>query len=79
LSFGRIFLTKYKLYFDYDRKTIGIYLNKKKINSIGIYIIFFFLILVIIILIYLLFKLWKNKRKKRAFELNDDYEYITNN
>ena len=41
--------------------------------------IFFFLILVIIILIYLLFKLWKKKRKKRAFELNDDYEYITNN
>ena len=77
--FGRIFLKKYQLYFDYERKTIGIYLNKKKKNSIGIYIIFFFLILVIIILIYLLFKLWKNKRKKRAFELNDDYEYITNN
>ncbi len=76
---GRIFLKKYKLYFDYERKTIGIYLNKKKINSIGIYILFFFLILVIIILIYLLFKLWKNKRKKRAFELNDDYEYIKNN
>ena len=54
-----------------------ILIRKKKFNWNLYYI--FFLILVIIILIYLLFKLWKNKRKKRAFELNDDYEYITNN
>ncbi len=77
--FGRIFLKKYQLYFDYDRKTIGIYINKKKESNLGIYLLFIFLIFIIIILIYLLFKFWKNKRKKRAFELNDDYEYITNN
>ena len=74
--FGRLFLKKYQLYFDYDRKTIGIYINKKKESNLGIYLLFIFLIFIIIILIYLLFKFWKNKRKKRAFELDDEYEYI---
>jgi len=73
---GRLFLKKYQLYFDYDRKTIGIYINKKKESNLGIYLLFIFLIFIIIILIYLLFKFWKNKRKKRAFELDDEYEYI---
>jgi hypothetical protein len=74
--FGRLFLKKYQLYFDYDRKTIGIYINKKNESNLGIYLLFIFLIFIIIILIYLLFKFWKNKRKKRAFELDDEYEYI---
>ena len=59
-------------------KQLNIFKQEKNKFNWNLYSIFF-LILVIIILIYLLFKLWKNKRKKRAFELNDDYEYITNN
>ena len=77
--FGRIFLKKYQLYFDYDRKTIGIYIDKKNQSNLEIYLLFIFLVIIIIILIYLLFKLWKKQRKKRAFELNDEYEYIGKN
>ena len=32
--FGRLFLKKYQLYFDYDRKTIGIYINKKNESNL---------------------------------------------
>ena len=77
--FGRIFLKKYQLYFDYDRKTIGIFIDKKNQSNLEIYLLFIFLVILIIILIYLLFKLWKKQRKKRAFELNDEYEYIGKN
>ena len=77
--FGRLFLKKYKLIFNIDKKTIGFYsdniTNKKKWNLI-IWIFVFILGLIIFGLIYLIYK--KSillRRKKRANEIFDEYDY----
>lgn len=77
--FGRLFLKKYKLIFNIDKKTIGFYsdniTNKKKGNLI-IWIFVFILGLIIFGLIYLIYK--KSillRRKKRANEIFDEYDY----
>ena len=87
-TFGEIFLKKYYLVFNQDSKTIGYYMNiederpinsddsdnenKAKINLIYILLI---LILVSIIIVGIILFTKKGKRKSRANELDDDYEY----
>ena len=77
---GQIFLKKYQLIYNYDKKIIGLYTRKKrKIFSIYFinYLIYIILIIIIVILIFCLIKNRKNIfRKVRANELEDIYYYI---
>ena len=79
-KFGRIFFKKFLMVFDYDKKQIGFYIKegKNKIknnnNNIIIIIIIISFIFVLILFVYKLF-IKKNKRKIKANELEDNYEY----
>ncbi len=79
--FGREFLKKYQLYFDMARKLIYIPLNKEE-NKNNYYSIFHICLTIVlgisvIALIFYIFRyLKKYPRKKRANELEDDFDYI---
>ena len=82
-SFGDIFFKKYQIVFDKDKKTFGLY--KKKYNSsltftpwLYIIILGFFLIISFILIIYLI-RLLMKRRKIRANELEDQFEYFPYN
>ncbi len=84
---GKPFFQKYKLFFDKDGKTIGLYekeYEEKKNEKIiveknqKLYILFivlsiFLLIALVVVLYY--FLVIKKERKKRANELEDDVDY----
>jgi len=83
---GRIFLSKYQIIFDDDNGLIGFYAtptnievtdNKKDNYFLKIFIISLF----VIVFLFLCFLLYKKintfiKRKKFAFELEDDFMYV---
>lgn len=89
---GKIFMKKYPLIFDYAQKTISFvrlekfgeipHENKGGENNNNIflnfkvYIFIFLLIIAIIIGVFIGKIIWKNQRKKRANELDDNYDYI---
>ena len=77
---GQIFLKKYQMFYNYDKKIIGLYTQKKGIK-LSFYIMNFFIYLILIIIIIILSVcLIKNRkkvfRKIRANELEDTYDYI---
>ena len=80
---GKYFFKKYPTTFNQDSKKIGFYINNNlkdnKKRKEYFFINFILLILILIILIFIFFYLFRliNKRKKKAFELFDDYEYKT--
>lgn len=83
LILGEIFLKKYKLIIEYNYKMIGFYTKIKDKSSLNIkdyltLIVFIIMIIIIILLIYFLIKSHRNKRKIRANELEDNYEYFPN-
>ena len=87
---GEIFLRKYKLSFNQDKKNIGYYKNRKisqekkfkkkekgiKFNITNFLLILILLTIIIIALIY--YKKFTN-RKIRANELEENYQYISKN
>ena len=86
---GRPFLQKYQFIFNPDNKYINFYFNLDKINNgnteftNNIYIILIVAIsaslFIILILGYLAYKFYfqlKSLKKKRANELDDDYDYV---
>ena len=87
---GKIFSLKYKFILNPDSKQIGFYKNIKKeedndknnSNNNNYYIIIKIIVIIILSIILILLGLFLGKllfgikRKKRANELNDDYEYI---
>ena len=75
-SFGNIFLQKYTIVFEQDRKLIGFYKQKEFSFSYS-WIIVISLGIVIISLIYYIYILLKKKRKIRANELIENFEYIS--
>ena len=84
---GNVFSLKYKFVFNPDTKQIGLYKNLKYVDNIESkdYSFIFKIILIIVLsllLILLGFILGKMiyglKRKKRANELADDYDYVSN-
>ena len=87
-SFGELFLNKYTFVFNPDQKTIGFYqnfLNDKKspepentnIDFYKIlYIVLLSLILIGVIIVLIVVFQKKGKRKNRANEMDDDYEYM---
>ena len=82
---GKPFFKKYNLIFEYDSKQIGLYTqtfnenNTKNQNNFIYILIIIGLIIIIILLIIVLYKCYMIlPRKKRANEMNDDFEYIEN-
>ena len=81
-EFGLIFLQKFTFVFNTDKKTIGYYysnFNEENENSnffiYGLLIIFALIIIILIIYIYYLLPL--RKRKIRANELDDEFDYTS--
>jgi len=75
--FGSPFLKKYQMIFDKDKKIISIYEKDDNHNISFAYIIIFILIVIIIFLVfYIVFYLFKNKRKLRANEIDENFEYL---
>ena len=78
---GKVFLKKYLFVFNSDSKTIGFYkeennLNKiKNKNSILLVILICISIVLLISLNYIIIFCLKKERKKKAFELNEEYVY----
>ena len=78
---GEVFQKKYSMFLDMDNKLFGFYTKKNNINNNNFYFIsiIFILVLVILFLSGLLYNsLIKKKRKLRANELEDNYEYFVN-
>ena len=75
-NFGNVFLQKYTIVFEQDRKLIGFYKQKEFSFSYS-WIIVISLGIVIISLIYYIYILLKKKRKIRANELIENFEYIS--
>ena len=80
-TFGKPFFKKYFSFFDKEKKIFGFYQHKKKPIKSNRLLIFLLIIAIIIsfILGYFMIKyyiLLKNKRKIRANELEDNYEYM---
>ena len=78
---GEIFLKKYQLIIEYKSKMIGFYTQKKdkpllNMKEYFTFIAFMIMIIVIKMLTLFLIKSNKNKRKIRANELEDNYEYL---
>ena len=75
--FGSPFLKKYQMIFDKDKKIISIYENDDKVNFLFVYILIFILVVIIFFLAcYITFNLFKNKRKLRANEIDENFEYL---
>ena len=81
---GDVFLQKYTIVFDQDKKTMGFYHPNNNGNNMPnksskyVVIFIFILILLIIVLIYLYFKFLNNKKRKiRSNEIDDMYDYLT--
>ena len=77
--FGSPFFKKYEIIFDKDKGTIGVYdtINKDSSFDWKILIIIFLIFLSGGLVFYIIFYLFKKKRKIRANELEDNYEYIS--
>ena len=74
-AFGYFVLQKYLIIFEQERKLIGFYkINKTSYSYSWILTILFGII--IIGLIYYIFLILKKKRKIRANELEDNFEYL---
>ena len=89
--FGHIFLNKYTIVFNTEKRTIGYYIdpssnsedineNKNKSNTYIIFIVLIviFLIIIIGLLIYI-FYFRPRSRKTRANELVENFDYTSNN
>ena len=87
-NLGNIFLKRNILVFDMDRKIMGFYNPNKSYNNnynnnnsllIIIIIIFTNIFVLFILVIFIIIKCVKNKRPKKAYELDeDDYDYTSN-
>jgi phosphotransferase system glucose/maltose/N-acetylglucosamine-specific IIC component len=80
-NFGYPFFKKYQIFFDSDKKIFVLYPNKSNSNnwnfSPWILVFVFALLFIITLIILLIFiKYFKQKRKIRANELEDNFEYL---
>ena len=78
---GRIFLKRFLLIFDQDKRIIGFYNNKLNQNyfskgTLLPWILVFICICIIFVLIFYIFSIYKKIRRKRVNELDLIYDYI---
>jgi len=76
---GEVFQKKYNMFLDMDTKLFGFYTKSNNIKNYTFYFIFIIFILVGVILFLsnlLYHSIIKKKRKLRANELEDNYEYL---
>ena len=78
---GRIFLKKFLLIFDQDKRIIGFYNNKLNQNyfskgTLLPWILVFICICIIFVLVFYIFSIYKKIRRKRVNELDLIYDYI---
>ena len=77
---GKIFLQKYQFIFNHDGKLLMWYdyfeENKNNNNKINIFINIFSFIIIILLLLIIFHIKKKITRKKKIYEMNEDYEYI---
>ena len=78
-SFGKNFFSKYILVFDVDKKQIGFYFEKKKTNTLLYILLVSFIVIAIVLGGFLYYHIINKPRRKRANELEDNYDYITQN
>ncbi len=89
-TLGNIFLKRNMLVFDMDRKIMGFYnkdiniddsSNNGDNNKIILMLIFIIITIIVIIglVVFIIYKFVFGKRQKKAYELDDDYDYTTNN
>ena len=78
--FGKQFFKKYQIILDREQKTFGFYtfISNNKFNFNFTWIIIFILLILLIFCVFYIRKIIKGKRKIRANELEDNYEYISN-
>ena len=84
IKFGKPFLKKYTFTVDNDKNTISFYELEKEVKKSNLLVISLFIILIIFIIIISLLLIYgykllnkKTKVKKRANELEDNYEYMS--
>ena len=82
-SLGLVFIRKYNLVFDQEKKIIGCY-NNKEVNFdinllLKISLILTCVIIIILIILLMYYRKFLNKRKIRANELENDVDYISFN
>ena len=75
--FGKLFLEKYLLVFNLESKTIGYYIRSEKGISKSLIFIIFLILIIIFLGILLYYFIKKIPRKKRIYELENNYDYIT--
>lgn len=76
---GEPFLRKFQIVFDQDKKLIGIYKPSKGSGGLGYWwILIVASVIIACLLAYIVIFVLKKPRKKRALELDDDYEYVPN-
>ena len=89
-SLGNLFLKRNMLVFDMDKKIIGFYNKDIEINNssnnndnIKIKILFIIIIIAILVIIglitFIIYKFVFGKRQKKPYELDEEYDYTTNN
>ena len=84
IQFGLIFFKKYNFFFNQDKKTFGLYKKDKFNKDINLFkkinFMYVSLIVCICLIIYLFYFIIKhNKRRIKAYELEDNYIYMPNN
>ena len=81
-TLGIPFLRKYQMVFNQDKKIIGVYThigNSINFGNILLNILIIILFLVIVILAFFYYKFFKKKNRKiRSNEIDDNYDYISN-
>ena len=86
--FGKIWLEKYLMVFDQDKKTIGHYYLEKEIKDdndknnseiLLIIIIGFLLLIAVSLIIWFVYYFKNENRKRRLNEINEEYEYSQEN
>lgn len=83
---GNIFLKRNMLVFDMDRKIIGFYnknIGLKQVSSNRMFWMIFIIIIAVIVFLciliaFIIIKFFYGQRQKKAYELDDNYEYKTN-
>ena len=80
-TFGNTFLKRNKLVFDMDRRVIGLYdenvEKEKKFNYLLVFIIVLIIATLTIIglTVFIIYKFFWRKRKRKPYELNEDFDY----